>query len=520
MPGPTVLTVDELTWSQRSSDFRSALADGDFAATVAAPRGSPATQPGVTTMWIGALALESTDLVAGSPLRRAHQLHGVVCALWLIPFIVASRRVIGRRAALIAGGILAVEPLLVGHSAVLHTDALLTMSVGTALMALLAAFDSLRREQASGSVLSWRSRFVAWSVLAGVSSAFAALTKVTALLLLGPAVAAVVVAHLALGWRAGRGAGREARMAELGLLARILGICAVSGLAVSLIAWPALWVSPASALLAAAESTRLADDVGGRFFLGEVTTGGDWRFYAVHAVFLASPWVFAGSLVAAGWAVARRLSGLPRTVPRRVAAVLWAATVPYVVVISTSNKQYGRYLLPLLPVVAVALAAVVDRWLAGVRPRAAAAVASTALAVTAVFTLSLAPYQISHVNLLVGGQRAAQEKIHLGWREGMERVGTEFRFEEECPRYSSASGWIHFVITQCAAVPFDWLDGTGPPPDFVLRYVFTTQLGDEPDGLVPFLRENAELAYTVTIDGVNYVEVWQVDRRVPERAAS
>ena len=184
-PGATIITVDEPTWVGRSKDFRSAVSSGDYASAVAAPRGAHGTRPGVTTMIVGAVAVELeeakgvTDPVA--QLRTAKQIMAVLGSLWLLPFMAAAARLFGRRAGLIAGGIMAVEPLMVGHGRLLHTDGLLTVSAATATLALLVVFEVLRHRGSDGSHDRGSQRaWLRWALLAGFAAGFAFATKLTA----------------------------------------------------------------------------------------------------------------------------------------------------------------------------------------------------------------------------------------------------------------------------------------------------------------------------------------------------
>lgn len=511
MPGPTILTYDEMSWQLRSKDFRIALATGDFENAIAAPRGVPATRPGVPTMWMGAVAIQTL----GPPFehrddaqrRRGQQLMAMWCSLWLLPLMLATRRLFGGRVALIAGGLLAVEPLLVGHSRLLHTDAALTVTAATAALALLAAFEALRSElQATDRTACWRSPSTHWSVLAGVAGAMAVLTKLSALPLLVPFAVVAVGVHVALGWRArwidGHGSWLEAPLQA----ASVVLTAALTAVIACLAVWPALWVDPIEAVTVSFEAANLASVATPRLFLGQVLERGDWRFYPVVAYFVTSPWLLIGTVAAVIAVIVRRASGRPRLMSRRIALGLAAYTLPYLVIISLSEKQYGRYLLPLLPIGVIAVAVIAASALERFRVHRFLPVGTwAALGVAALWTLSLTPYQISHVNPLVGGQQVAVRNIPLGWGEGQERFQLG---DEPCDSaWMQGKFWLFFI--HCPIVDDSWLDGDIDPPGYIARYVRAVQVAEHDPRLDAYLRDHAELIYHAEIGGVTYVEVWR-----------
>ena len=503
MPGPALFTLDELNWSARSERFGDAVAAGDLASANVGPADEEATRPGVTTMWIGVLgerAAEARPLgTEATTTRWTHALMGLVTALLLWPFVVLAARLVGRRAAVVAGGLVAVEPLLVGHSAIQHTDALVTMAYGLAAVALIAALEARREEDLETpdgpATPWWRRASVRLGAVFGAAAALGCLTKLSILPLLAALVVTLLVVH------------------RRGL--EVVGAGAAAFVVVTLVAWPALWVDPMANLRATIGSGELATSPSRHLFLGSVVEGGDWRFYAVELWFRASPWLLVGALVALAATIARRLSGRTALVPRRVAWPLGLPALVYLVVISLSDKQYGRYLLPLLPVAAIGLgvvaAALVERVGA---PRWARVGGWAGFAAAAVFTAALAPYAIAFVDPLVGGQRRAEDAIQLGWGEGREVVLAEYlrRADGGCPTWSAAGP----MLLACPGQDLGWLDGDDPPPRYVFTYVGDRQLGIEPPELRRQLAEHGELLLAARIDGVPYAELWEL----PEAGAS
>lgn len=522
MPGPTIVTTDEMNWQRRSAAFASAFENRDFGAMVSAESGKSATRPGVTTMWTGYAAQRLADsgvpgLSGSDTLRTGHRLMAIWCTLLLIPFMVISARLIGRRGALVAGGVVAVEPLAVGHSALLHTDALMTMALGVAIVALLATFDETRRVLGSSHVVRvgwWRRPVTRLGGAVGVAAALALLTKVSALVLIVGAAAASLIVHAWLLRRSGRS------MTDLGR-SLVPPLLVPTGLALAtiVIVWPAMWVDPVGNISSTIDGLRLADKPSPRLLLGEVIEGADWRYYPVEMAFRVSAWLAVAVPISIGWFVLRGSSGRPPVLSRRNSMVLLAAGVLYTVAIVTSEKQYGRYLLPLLPLAAVGIGAVGEDVVRALRHRyhlqrrhmprfLMPALGTAALVLTAAWTASLAPFQISHVNALAGGQSVAEHNIQLGWGEGREVVLENYHAQSRCDPWAGEGGWL----TPCrdARQDFSFLDGTEAPPRYVFRYVFQRQLGREPEGLEAYLRSDGQLISAVTIDGVHYAELWRI----------
>lgn len=525
MPGPTILTVDELNWQSRSANWEWAWEQREFGEMVAAESGRDATRPGVTTMWTGYLAKEL--MLADAPgfssvdrLGAAHRLMAIWCTLLLIPFMVIGSRLVTRRGALVAGGILAVEPLLVGHSALLHTDALVTMTGAVATVALLATFDEVRRNLGREPRSWWTRADIRLGATAGTAAALAVLTKVSALVPLGAAAVAALALHC---WLVLRSHGSFRQLLRTALPAVVVPTAVASVVVVLL--WPALWVTPVSAVSDALSSFGLADQATPRFFLGEVITGRDWRYYGVELVFRSSAWLLLAMPLAAGWVIWRRQSGRPPVMSRRNGAALVASGVVYTAGIVTASKQYARYLLPLLPLAALALGAVAEdlvrslkHWYHRQRRRMPRLVPSAlglgALALCATYTFRLAPYQISHVNQLVGGQRVAERTIPLGWGEGREQVTAAYQRSGTCEPWAA----VGVFMTACLRErqDFAFLEEGEDPPRFVLRYVFQAQLGLEPEGLGRYLESNATRVSAVAIDGVVYAEMWEIETESTE----
>jgi len=500
-------TADERIWTGRSSAFGDAIASGHFGAASASPNGAAATMPGITTMWLGTLARGVWRLggslglwsrhdaeAYGGATDFAHTRSGLNVAqvgmalvtaalLGLLVYLLAVW--VGRTAALVAGMLMATEPFLVAHGAVLHTDELMSL---TAVGALVAAALVLGLPRPG----PWTGRRGA-AVLVGVLYAAALLTKLTALFLLPPLVLLTAWAAL----------DRERRAWLPRAAATALGAAAVT----VLVTYPALWADPVSELRALRTSAGIGEVGHSQFFLGEATETPGLRFYLVALPFRVTPWLLLGTVAGVVALVAcRRLRGL--------GAALLAMAAPPLVLLSLASKQIDRYGLPLLLLAAVAVgagvAALVERLdLRRLGSRAAWALPAAGLLLV-VNSLVVGPWGIAYFDPLLGGSSAAVDRVLVGWGEGYESAGALVaRLEDGRCDGVVVSGVKSGAFYRCGSRP-----GGGKPVDYVVVYVNARQRDGE---LVREKIHDRPLVARHRIRGISYLEIYG-RRGAPEPA--
>ncbi|MGH7928884.1 MAG: hypothetical protein ACREQV_13940, partial [Candidatus Binatia bacterium] len=167
-----VLTVDEPLWQSRAGQFIRALSVGQFEETLVAG------QPGITTAWLAGIVDHYHSLAASQAV--------IAVATGLLVLIITYFLVYlwGWRWAVTAGFLLALNPFLLGHSRVVHTDALLALFYLASLCALLAGLLPVQKT---------KSPIRRYIVVSAVLAAFALLTKLFALLIIPTAL-------LIIGW--------------------------------------------------------------------------------------------------------------------------------------------------------------------------------------------------------------------------------------------------------------------------------------------------------------------------------
>lgn len=575
-PGPMTQRVDEDLWLARSEAFRFAMSHGDLDRASASPDGQLATLPGATTMWAGAVgrdvarasgALGLSAPVAGpsnrSPqvLRAGRALVALAASLALAVTVLASGILVGRRAALVAGVLMATEPFFVGHGSLLHTDALVAQFGAAAVVAGLVAGaralaavgltvpglggevagagsdgdDEAGEAEAgpaddgvapsrydggeSGAGLRRARRAaVGWAVVAGVCGALSVLSKINAVVLVGTGASLLTLALVV------EVARRDRRL--LVRWARVWARAVVwsggSALVTTLLLWPALAVDPSGQLRAVRRSATQLQIGSYTFFDGEVVASPPARFVVETLAWRSTPWFLGGIALAAVVAVGRRL--VRRGRPLRPWAAWWCGavavgtSVAYLAAVMQSDRKYDRYGLPALPFAALAVGALVEAGVRaararGLRPGAVRAAGVAVTVALALHTLVLAPDALSYVNPALGGQRAALTEITLGGA-GVEQMGRAITRRERgrCDEVRTLFSAPLRVALPCGRIvplipagPVD-LDGV----DYVVITVSMRQRGIAAD-VDEALAGRGRRVDAVEIGGVTYAELWAVD---------
>ena len=412
--------------------------------------------------------------------------------LGLLVFLVA--RWVGWRPAAVAGALLATEPFVVSHGAVLHTDELLALLGTGALVATALALGVPHRTPAAGR--RWA------AIAAGVLWGAAVLTKLSALML-RPGAGLLGV------WSVVRAASarREAGVGwpPAGEVLRSAAWWFVPAIATVIGAYPALWVDPLGELHALRGTYGLAAERQWQFFLGEATGTPGPAFYLVALPLHVTPWFLAAGVAAAAAGVAWR-----RT--RVVALALACMTVPPFLVLSLSSKQFERYglvvlapLAVLVGVVAVpAVEALVRRlsrfsWLS---PPGAGGLAAAVGVLMVAHALVVAPWGLGYFNPALGGVHTAERAIVVGWGEGVTGTSAVIRRD----RRGDCDGVRVFAFMASYKLSCGEIVDRDTVPDYVALYVAERQrLGDDE---LATLTRGRDLVGQVRRRGVTYVTVY------------
>ena len=545
------VTEDEDQWIARSGTFARGLVSQEWRRTYLTGH------PGVTTMWLTTLTLgieraRPFERATGAPdvttvpdflaaLERARMPFAVLQAGLVLLAAVLVGRLLGPWTGLAAGLLFAAEPFWAGVGPVVGMDGLLTGFLTVSLLALLLATgqgDSCTPSPAhrSGRLGKGTAPIWAFAILSGVAFALAFLTKTTALFV-GPVISVVLLVALRSSWR------HALRIGVVWALAATLAIWVL---------WPAAWFAPFDTVARAITfSARLGGTPHGpgNFLLGHPVDDPGVLFYPVALLLRLGPGTTIGLLLLF-------LFGAPASA-RRAVWVLLGYALFFALLLTFAAKKVDRYLLPILPALAV-LAAV--GWMEGARrvtaaldvggrdlsrpypatvgarfiapastqslpaaaatqslPAPAAPQSLPALSVVPLLVLALAlalqlwplalagPYPLAGYNPLVGGARVAERAIPLGWGDGLDVAGDEIRAMAG-GRTVTTSIWAPLRVSFGAHAP-------GPvvserqiaQADFYVDYIHARQRQTTPRQLV-----NRPPDAVVTVGGVEYARIYKL----------
>lgn len=411
------VTPDELRWVDRSIHFAAAVSRGEWAATM------QSGHPGVMTMWLGSLGMElrhglpPTSTAAYDPhnpvlMRQlAHYLTAArlpviwVVALNLVGLFLLLDRLIARRTAFLAAGLIALDPFAVALGSILHVDMLMTTFSLNALAALGLAMQ--------------RERATRWFVLSGLLGGLAMLSKSPAIVL---SVAAFVVVAVD---------GLRQRRPVWQVIRRLL-IWGISAALIFFLLYPAMWAAPVQTVLrmrtTAENFSETAHAV--NFFNGSNARDPGPSFYPIVLAFRSTPIWWLG-LIAAALLIVRTKSEHDRRL-RSSAWIYGVFALLFIGVITLGAKKLDRYVLPALEaltiVSALGLAFVMERigtriytddadnrrqWILN-------AAIVTILIVSMIQFVPVWPLTLRAYNFLLGGYAGARQVLPVGGGESAE----------------------------------------------------------------------------------------------------
>ena len=535
------ITPDELNWVHRSVLFHQALGQGQWAETLTTGH------PGVMLTWLGAVAVQvqlwlrpsdlaiydwithlawlapentaafsqlATFLSAGRIAVAVVNSVGLAAIFWL------ARRLVGEWPAVVAVGLLALDPFVAGLSGLLHIDGLMTTFTTISLLLLAVVFTQLaginrrerggRKEKTSNSFASAESADLSrnqcssafirvpflFTAVSGAAAGCAILTKSAALTLLPFVALAFGVALLA--WRS-----RWRPLLGLGLV-WLLALAVVQFLLL-----PALWVNPVGSyqIIIGTIFHETEQVLPPTFFMGSVRQAHGGLFYPVALLFRLNPLILPGLLLA-GWFGWQKRTGRWWQRPFLALAIFWP--IFFILVLSLATKKYDRYLLPVLPMLFL-LGALGWGQLWQKRPSWTRPLTLGGMLLALVYLGTAVPYLLNAYNPLLGGQFTARYVMPLGWGEA---VSASAQWLAEQP---DVAGKTAVAGIAPAFAPFF-------PGQTLLRdgdnwrqanYVVETLAGHQNSLFGPqHLRDGQTLLHTIRYDGQAQAWIFAVDNPI------
>ncbi len=408
MPMGRYVTPDEPIWVMRSLQFLDAVHARSWFEI-------PQTgHPGLTTMVIGATGIQITRWL--NPTGTVEHLNWLRNLVWLAPenaeairrlvvFLPAARGLVaviqsiglvvvygagcnrlGERPARWLAVFLALDPFLIGHAGLLHTDALQATFV---LLAVLLAMPPASLQTRGLLGLSRRRERWLAVILAGFCLALAGLTKLLGFLIAPSLALALVIGERSQGLR---------RWLLVGLLA-------LSSVIFSFALYPPFWVHPRAAVDVLLDAIGYHEGIGLRdtFFAGRMTVDpGPW-FYPVVLLFRLSPPALIGLILGGLW---------PQKRSPALAGWFLLPAAGYLTVLTVVTKKFDRYALTPL-VLLTAMAAL--HWSRHRLGKLGRQVQVASLLIPWVVVALLPLY---YADPFLGGPWVAHRVIPLGWGEG------------------------------------------------------------------------------------------------------
>lgn len=289
-----VVTNDETIWRDRAGRYVAGIATLDPSLTFSGG------QPGVTTMFLAGLA-DQFHSFASSQMAIA-----LALAVLLICIVLLLLRLVPWPMALVAGALLALDPFLIAHSRLVHTDAL---AASLTLLSFLLM------------VLAWKEQSRRYLFIAAAAVTLSILTKFFTTWLILPLL--FLVGSRRFG---------EKRWKRLGLLA-------LTGVAVVIILWPVV-LNPKEPVEIILKYSKLSAAT------AEYGKGADQPLYYVRE------WWFRITPMAALFAPVGVLGlllsgrrGLPKFPARGILVLLLACALGYGFLLSLSEQKADRYFL-------------------------------------------------------------------------------------------------------------------------------------------------------------------------------
>ncbi len=458
----TTLTNDEVLWVGRARKFMVGIATLEPRLTFGE------IHPGVTTMWLAGLADRFGSLAASQG--------AIALATGTLTLIATTLlvRIVGWRTGMLGGFILALDPFLIAHSRVVHTDALLALCMLITLMCFALARQT-------------RSRW--YLGLAGIGTSLAALSKFFGLFLFLPALVNILRGP----WQ-----GRRFRSVAAFVVPFALTI---------LVLWPALLVPQTFLRHSAMLLMNLATQ-------SDVGKGGGSTLYYPRAWFFRLTPV---TTVAGAMGIISLALGSFKTALRPRAQGFWWSLIGSAVVfgglLTISGQKGDRYFLfgvlvmDLFAGLGIAmLAQAFGRKHAGLMMMLFGGIA---VVIMGFDVIRLHPYELAHINRFF----PVREPLKLGLGEGLERAAAWVRTNAD-PRTTEIGTFYALVLSRWYPGFVDSLGHEYDSDRFRYVILYRSMFGRSQDGQESqyirayFMRGNCR--HLVVVNGLPYV--WIFDR--------
>ncbi len=427
-----------------------------------------------------------------------------------------GRKAFGQPIAIVSTLVLALDPYLLSESRILRTEAAYATFATLAMISLAAYVRNQRRLYLVSSGF-----WTAWTIATKISGVM--LAPIAGLVLLG------------LMW-AMRSMLTTTR-ARLKHLFIDLLVWAGATIVFTFVLWPTLWVKPLQTFL---DLYNFVVDWGltsrqrlDYFFLGSVVDELPPLYYLLVLLYKTTPLIWLG-LGAFFWALWRSRkvkldspgvswADLPFPITSGLVVLLFGFI--YSIVMSLATFKTERYMMAAAcafnVVAVVGLVAlgqqIYQRWQSMQRNMSAfwVAVLIVFFAGHGLFTLLNHPYYFSYYNPLLGGGRAAAKMVQVGSGEVLDLAVSYLNRKPDVREQTVVCGTnlprCEYTSVGQKLLKREFLNsvnGGWIGADYVITYVFQTQRGDYPPGVIEYLERHPGPEYVATFQGIEYAKVY------------
>lgn len=417
------LTVDEKTWIVRSYEFIRAFKDVRFNDML------QTTHPGVTTLWASGLAITAKIFLSHIPFTSNTLIVFVKTAQFPIAFTntlivpilyLVMKRVFPRPVAVLAGLFIALDPLIIGYSRVIHVDALLGSFLTLAILFTMLYARDLSRK---------------WLLLCALFSTLALLTKVPAIFIAPFILCAIILFQ----WKS------ILKPSFITTIVSDLTLWILLIITLVLLAWPALLFvpNPTGNVLSIKRDVVVAATTPHNMIE-------EYSLKPLHYVAAlldrSTPVSFIGSLIG----IVGIVVSLKKRLMNREAVAILIYIVGFVVMMTLGAKKGDRYILPVFFALNI-LAAYGIFWACNlvVNMKIRRFVLCSTIFLSASYLLAVVisyhPYEVAYANPLFPNNLSEE----LGWGQGLDQVaawlnenypnaGVASWYPEELGAYTSA----------------------------------------------------------------------------------
>ncbi|WP_170190929.1 glycosyltransferase family 39 protein [Geitlerinema sp. P-1104] len=535
------INIDENLWFFRGSGFVAQILSRDVAKF---QETYYQHHPGVPTMWINGfgitlgcavdnwfpprLTLNPESVTSCIYLLREQNfvpiesyvftrvIQGVITSALMTLSSFLMFRLVNLKVAITWIAILALEPFFLAYQRLLITDSL---QCGFILVSVLALF--LHWRLASGK---------SYLILSGVAMGMAIATKTTTILLFPGLIAIAILTELNY---------FQAIFPKKGIAeqAKDIGIWTLCLMAIFILIWPAMWVAPWQTLSSLVEDLRQETQRGDLFFLGQTRDRLNALFYPIVIPYRLSPLLLLSGFTSV--LLASLPSWKPNVVYQKYLVANFILIFSFLWMISLPGNKFDRYILPIVPVLAInaAIASFIilkrlKHYLNHSDRQRLSKIAQTPglsfnisilviLGIQVITVYPFVPYYISYYNPLLGGTRAAKYVLMRGQGEGLDLVGDWLN------RQANPEDLV--VITQVlyrpALAPYfkgevlaggiSWTEGLLQKAHFLILYVKQIH-GHIPTPEVVDYFTRQDPVHVVQLNGVDYASIYLAGIARPE----